>query len=256
MLDKVGLFQVNPLHTFATTLLLTIRSHRKTLHVACLGYGNGNLFFSDEVFYIKILRLVGNLGNTSRAVLFLDFSKLFLDYLLHQVFVRKQALVVVDLFAQLLQFGFDLLSFQAGQTAQLHFENGFALLFGKLKALHQHVFRFAIGVGRADDLDYLIDVVEGNYEALQNMCASLRFGQVVARTTLHNLFLMQDVIVENFLQGQHARNTVNQRQHVAAKANLQLGVLIQLVEHNLRDSILLQLDNDIDAMAVGAVMNV
>ena len=256
MLDEVGLFQVHSLHTLTAALLLAIRSHGKTLYVASLGYRDGNLFFSDKVFYVEVLRLIGNLGDTSGAELFLDLGKLFLDHLFYQVFIGKQTLVVIDLLAQLLQFGFDLLAFQTGQAAQLHFEDCFALLFGKLEALHQHVFRFAIGVGRTNDLDYLVDVVEGNHEAFQDMGAGLCFGQVVARATLHNLFLMQDVVVEDFLQGQYTRNTINQSQHIAAETNLQLGMLVQLVQHNLRNSVLLQLDNDVDAVAVSAIMNV
>ena len=88
------------------------------------------------------------------------------------------------------------------------------------------------------------------------MRTGLSFGQVVARAALHNLFLMQNVVVEDLLQGQYARDAVDQRQHITAETNLQLGMLIQLVQYDLRDSILLQLDNDVDAVAVGAVMNV
>ena len=244
------------MHALAAALLLAIRSHGKAFHVTSLGYGNGNFLFSNKILHIEVLRFVGNLGDTSRTELFLDFGKFFLDYLLYQIFIGKQTLVVVDFLAQLLQFGFDLLSLQAGQATQLHFEDSFALLFGKLKALHQHVFRFAIGVGRADDLDHLIDVVEGNHKTFQNMRTGLSFGQVVARAALHNLFLMQNVVVEDLLQGQYARDAVDQRQHITAETNLQLGMLIQLVQYDLRDSILLQLDNDVNAVAVGAVMNV
>ena len=71
--------------------------------------------------YIEVLRFVGNLGDTSRTELFLDFGKFFLDYLLYQVFIGKQTLVVVDFLAQLLQFGFDLLSLQAGQATPVSY---------------------------------------------------------------------------------------------------------------------------------------
>ena len=88
------------------------------------------------------------------------------------------------------------------------------------------------------------------------MGALLGFGELVARTTHDDVFLMGDVVVQRLLQGEHAGHTVDERQHDDAEAHLQLRVLIQLVEHHLRDGVLLQLDDDVDAVAVGAVVDV
>ena len=67
---------------------------------------------------------------------------------------------------------------------------------------------------------------------------------------------MRDVVVQHLLQRKHARRAVHQRQHDHAEAHLQLRVLVQLVQHHLRDGVLLEVDDDVDAMAVGAVMDV
>ena len=71
-----------------------------------------------------------------------------------------------------------------------------------------------------------------------------------------DVFLVGDVVVQRLLQGEHAGHAVDERQHDDAEAHLQLRVLIQLVEHHLRDGVLLQLDDDIDAVAVGTVVDV
>ena len=99
-------------------------------------------------------------------------------------------------------------------------------------------------------------MVEGNYIAFQDMGALLGFGELVARTTHDDVFLMGDVVVQRLLQGEHAGHAVDERQHDDAEAHLQLSVLIELVEHHLRDGILLQLDDDVDAVAVGTVVDV
>ncbi len=53
-----------------------------------------------------------------------------------------------------------------------------------------------------------------------------------------------------------ARGAVHQGQHVAAEAHLQLGVLEQLVQHHLRNGVGLQIDDDVDALAIGGVVDV
>ena len=67
---------------------------------------------------------------------------------------------------------------------------------------------------------------------------------------------MNDVVMKNFLQREDARHAVDQSKHDNTEANLQLRVLEQLVNDNLRKGVLLQIDDDVDAMAVSTVVNV
>ena len=99
-------------------------------------------------------------------------------------------------------------------------------------------------------------MIEGDHVAFQDMGAFLGFGELVARTTHDDVFLVGDVVVQRLLQGEHAGHAVDEREHDDAEAHLQLRVLIQLVEHHLRDGVLLQLDDDVDAVAIGAVVDV
>ena len=105
-------------------------------------------------------------------------------------------------------------------------------------------------------MDDLVDVIERDDVALEDVLALLGLGQLVAGATGDDVFLVLDVVEENLLQREHARGAVHQGQHVAAEAHLQLGVLEQLVQHHLRDGVGLQVDDDVDALAVGGVVDV
>ena len=62
--------------------------------------------------------------------------------------------------------------------------------------------------------------------------------------------------MQHLLERHDARHAVDERQHDDAEADLQLGVLVELVQHHLRDGVALELDDDVDAVAVSAVVDV
>ena len=256
VLHEVGVLQVHALHALAAALLLAVGAHGQALDVAGLGHGDDHVLLSDEVFHLDILRFAGDAGSARGAVLLLDLQQLVLNDLLQQVLVGQDLLVVGDLLAQLGQLFLDLLALQTGEAAQAHFQDGVGLLLGEAEALSQLRARFLVGLGRADDLNDLVDVVERDDVALEDVLALLGLGQLVAGAAGDDVLLVLDVVEEDFLQGQHARGAVHQGQHVGAEAHLQLGVLVQLVQHHLRDGVGLQVDDDIDALAVGGVVDV
>jgi hypothetical protein len=77
--------------------------------------------------------------------------------------------------------------------------------------------------------------------------ALFRFAQPELRSVGDNLDLVIDVVAEDLLHVQHARHQpVDQREHVHREVVLQLGVLVQVVEHDLRDGVLGELDHQAD----------
>ena len=183
--------------------------------------------------------------------------KLFLDNLTHQDLIRQDLFVVRDFLAQFFQFVFELMPFQAGKTTQAHFENSRRLGFGKIEALDQLRRSFLVGLGAANDGDDLVDVIERDKQAFQDMSALLGLAQVVARAADDNVLLVLDIVEQHLFERKRVGNAVHKSKHVDAPAHLELRVLVQLIEHNLRNGILLQFDDDIDrAVAVGAVMHV
>ena len=149
------------------------------------------------------------------------------------------------------------MALQAGQTAQAHLENRGGLGLGQREALHQLRGRLFIGLRPANDGDDLVDMVKRDKQALQDMGALFGLAQIEARTADDDVFLVLDVVEQHLLERKRVGHAVDQREHVHAPADLQLGVLVQLVEHNLGNGVLLQLDDDVDrAVAVGAVVHV
>ena len=67
---------------------------------------------------------------------------------------------------------------------------------------------------------------------------------------------MRQIIFEHLLEVQHARLAVHKRQHNDTEGALQRSVLIQTVQHYVRHSVSLQLDNDFQAvLQAGEVVN-
>ena len=86
----------------------------------------------------------------------------------------------------------------------------------------------------------------------------LCLAQVILGSAGQNVHLMVQIFVDNLTQGQNLGLllVIHQRQHDDAKARLQRSLLEEIIQHNLRVGILLQLDNDTHTVAVGLVPEV
>ena len=69
----------------------------------------------------------------------------------------------------------------------------------------------------------------------------------------HHLLAVADVLVDERPQRQDLGALVDQRQHDGAEGHLERRVDEQLVEHDARVGVLLELDDDPHAVAVGLV---
>ena len=127
VLYEVIIFQAHALHALAATFLLAIGRDRQALHVSGLRHRDNHVFLSDEVFDIDIFGGSGKLRTARSVVLRFDFEQLFLDNLTHEVLVGKDALEVIDLLFEFLQLILELVTFQTGEAAQAHFQNGLRL---------------------------------------------------------------------------------------------------------------------------------
>ena len=122
-------------------------------------------------FVLDGLGLAANLRAALRLVLLANLDHLVLDDLAQQVLVGQDLLQVRDAFADFLQLVQQLLALQTGQAAQAHLEDCFALTVGQPELLHQARFGLGIGLARADNRDDLVDVVERDDQALQDVGA-------------------------------------------------------------------------------------
>ena len=109
---------------------------------------------------------------------------------------------------------------------------------------------------RADQRDDLVEVVERDEQALQDVGARLGLAQLELRAADDDLALVIHVVVDQLAQVQRLRHAVDQRDHVHAERGLQRRVLVDLVEDDLRDRVALELDDQAHAVAVGLVAQV
>ena len=128
----------------------------------------------------------------------------------------KQVFEMGDLFCNLLMFFFDLPTFECGQPAQLHIQNGLRLELAQFEAMrpnlfwqHQHPADSRMVLMTASRL------CQRNQIAIQDVLASTGFGQFKIRTADDDHLAMLDENLQGTLERQRARFAIHQAQAIA-----------------------------------------
>ena len=108
----------------------------------------------------------------------------------------------------------------------------------------------------ADRLDHLVEVVEGDLEALEDVGPGARLLEVELGPPPDDLAAVVDVVAEDALERQRLRLAVDEREHVEVERRLHRRVLEQVVQHLVRVRVALDLDVDPHPVAVGLVAQV
>ena len=181
----------------------------------------------------------------------------------------------------------DLVLLQAGQLVQAQFEDCLRLLVGQAvtvvdqakavgqvirsrgtgagplqhagdharlpAALHQRLLCLrAVGRG-LDQADDLVDIRQRHGQAFQDVGALARLAQVEHRAPRDHVAAVTDKGFQALLEVQQLRTAVNQRHHVDAEHVLQLGMLVEVVQHHLGHLAALQVDHHAHAVLVRLV---
>ena len=93
-------------------------------------------------------------------------------------------------------------------------------------------------------------MIKGNEQTFQNMGFGFRLFQFIAASSCNDFFLMFQIVVKNLLQVENTWMPVDERQHDGTEIDLHLGMLVQVVQHDLRIHIRTQLDNDAHAASI------
>ena len=95
--------------------------------------------------------------------------------------------------------------------------------------------RAAAGVvGAADDRDHLVEVVERDREALEQMGARLGLGEVVGGAPHHDLAAEVEEVLERLLQRERLRaGRSTSASRFTPKVRLQRRLLVELVQDHL-----------------------
>ena len=103
---------------------------------------------------------------------------------------------------------------------------------------------------RAADRDHLIERRDGDELAFEDVARLLGLAQQVLRAAADDLDAVAQELLEHLLEGQRARPAIHQGQQDDADRLLQRRELVELVEHELRVGVALEVDDDADRLAV------
>ena len=99
-------------------------------------------------------------------------------------------------------------------------------------------------------------MVESHQVALEDMGTRLGLLEVKAGAAGDDVDLVVDVVLQHLAQAQAFWNAVDKRQVVGTEGRLQRGVLVQVVEYDLRDDALLKFDDQTDTLLVGLIAHI
>src|SRR5690606_20356028 len=188
------------------------------------------------------------------TVLLGDLQQLGADDLPLPLRLVQDVLQVGDLRLEFGQLVEDALPFQCGELAQLHVEDGRGLDLVDVQQLHQTRARLVRVRRTTDQLDHGVEVVECLGQSTEDVSALLGLTQPVAGTPDDDIDLVVDVMPHHLVEPEGARHTVHQREHVDAEVVLQLGVLVEVVQHHLRHRVTFQRDHDAHAAPAVALV--
>ena len=196
------------------------------------------------------------IGAALVAELLADGLQLVEHDLHQQLVAREDRAQPLDRLQQLDELVDDLLALEAGQPLQLHVEDRLRLEQRQLELRHQAFARFGRALRPANQLDHLVEVVERDLQAFEDVRARLGLAQLELGAAPDDLAPELDEVLDDVEERQHPRPAADDRQHDDAERRLQLRVLVEVVEDDLRHLAALQLDDDPHAVAIGLVAQV
>ena len=99
----------------------------------------------------------------------------------------------------------------------------------------------------------IVDIGQGDCQAFQHVAAFARLAQLEHGTARHHFAAVRQEGGQHVLQVHQLWLAVHQGDHIHAEGVLQLGLLVQIVQHHLRHFAAFQLDHHAHARLVGLV---
>ena len=256
MLHEVLLPGGLPHDALAAAVLRPVCVERDALAIAKVRERHGHVLFLNDVVEVDIVRGERDLRAARVGVLAAHLEDLLLDDAEQQPLVRKDRLIMGNGLHKLRVLIHDFVALEAREASKAHIEDGLRLLLRKAEAFAQALLCNGSGGRFLDDLHNLVDVVKRDDEAFQNVQALLCAVKVVLRPAGDDLLLEGEVMGEHLPEVEHLRLAVHKGKHDDAEGILQLGVLVELVQDDVRVHVLLELDDDAHAVAVGFIPEV
>ena len=171
VLDPVVVLEVGAVEAPAAAPLPLVGGDRDPLDVAGVGDGDDHVLFGDQVFDRELALVAHDLGPALVAELLHHLAHLLLEDRHPLRLGREDALQLLDRGPDFLELGLQLLDLEAGELGQPHVEDRVGLLLAQLEPLPEPGVGLGRVLGAADDLDDLVDVVDGDLEAFEDVLA-------------------------------------------------------------------------------------
>ena len=256
MFDKILGAGVGPGHPLTAPALGPEGGYGDPFEVSGVAYSDDAAFVGDHVLGPHLLGGAHDIAPAGGAVFLGQFSDLFPDDLFDDLLAGQDRLQIRDALEQFLILRVHFLLFHAGQLIQPHVENCVGLDLGQLELLHQGSAGFIARFRFAYDLHHQVEIAQRNLEPFQDMGPGLGFVQLELRPADDHFLAVVDIKLDKLGNIHHPRLAVIERQHVAVKGLLQFSVLVQQIDHRLRNHIAFQLDHDTHAVFVRLVAQV
>ena len=150
----------------------------------------------------------------------------------------------------------DFFDFQGREPLEAHLQNSLGLLFGELELLAQNALS-RLRVRRCfDQRNDFVDIFQGDFQPLKDVGALPGLGQIVFRTADHDHVAEVQEVSQHLFERQHLGFAVHQRQKDHAVGILELRVLVEIVQHHLRNGIAFHFHHQADAILVRFIPNI
>ena len=256
VLDVVAVLHVTALDPAATALLGAVGGQRQRLDVAGVGDRDDHLLVGDQVLDVDLVLAGRDVGAALVGEALGDLPELLLDQVQDGLLAAEQLAQLADPLGDVGVLGLDRVGLQRGQLGEAKVEDRRCLHRGEVEVLDELLAGDVAVLGRADQLDNRVEVVEGDEEAEEDVGAVLLDPQLVLGAPHDDLALVADVGAEHFAERKGLGDAVDQRHRVDAEGGLHRRVLVELVENDLGDGVALELDHQAHAVAVRLVAQV
>ena len=251
--DDVAFLGLRPDDALAAAALGLVDRRLGPLDVARPRDGDHDVLVGDQVLVVDVAAVGDDLRAPGAGELSPDLQHLVLDQAAQLGRGLEDRAELGDGRPQLLGLLPQLLTLQRGEASQHHVEDRGRLDLREAEAPHQ-LSPGLVGRGRCPDQgDDLVEAVEGDEQALEDVHALLGLAKAELRAAGDDLHLVGDVGPQDVGDRQRARHPVDEGQHVHAERILKLRELVQVVEDHLRHGVTLELDDDAQPLAAGLV---
>ena len=156
---------------------------------------------------------------------------------------RENAAELFDERHQFAVFSLDLVALQAGELVEAEVEDGHGLALAESVLGHQlHAGLVAVGCG-ADDLHEVVQIAQGDLEALEDVGAVLGLTEAEAGAAGDHVAAVLDEAFEQLADVHLLRATLVEGEQDDAERVFEVRVLVELVDDDLRVLVALELDD-------------